>query len=115
MKKLFTLITVAGMFTFVACGPSTEEKAAADKAKQDSITAVDAANAAAKAAADQAAADSTASYAAAEAVRSQAIADSIAAYEASKKGGKATHKSVVVPKVVTPAEAPKRVRNGKAY
>lgn len=30
-------MAVAGMFTFVACGPSAEEKAAAEKATQDSI------------------------------------------------------------------------------
>jgi hypothetical protein len=39
MKKLFTLIAVAGMFAFSACGPSAEEKAAMEKAKQDSIAA----------------------------------------------------------------------------
>jgi hypothetical protein len=37
MKKLFTLIAIAGMFTFVSCGPSAEEKAAQEKATQDSI------------------------------------------------------------------------------
>lgn len=37
MKKLFSLLVIAGMVAFVACGPSAEEKAAAEKAKQDSI------------------------------------------------------------------------------
>ena len=37
MKKLLTLVAVAGMFTFVACGPSAEQTAAAEKAKADSI------------------------------------------------------------------------------
>ncbi len=30
-------MAVAGMFAMVSCGPSAEEKAAAEKAKQDSI------------------------------------------------------------------------------
>ena len=41
MKKLFTLVAVAGMFAFSSCGPSAEEKAAMEKAKQDSIAAVE--------------------------------------------------------------------------
>jgi len=87
MKKLFTLVAVAGMFTFVACGPSAEEKAAAEKAKQDSIAAVEAAVAAEEAAKAQAIADSTAAFSAAEAAKQQATADSIAAADA-KKGKK---------------------------
>jgi len=62
MKKILTLVAVAGMFTFYACGPSAEEKAAKEKAKQDSIASVEAANAAAeaaKAAEDEAAAAKT--------------------------------------------------------
>ena len=46
MKKTLTLIALAGMFSFYACGPSAEQKAAAEKAKQDSIAAVEAAVAA---------------------------------------------------------------------
>ena len=87
MKKLFTLVAVAGMFTFVACGPSAEEKAAAEKAKQDSIAAVEAAVAAEEAAKAQAIADSTAAFSAVEAAKQQATADSIAAADA-KKGKK---------------------------
>ena len=87
MKKLFTLVAVAGMFTFTACGPSAEEKAAMEKAKQDSIAAVEAANAAAEAAKAQAIADSTAAYAAAEEAKAKAMQDSIDA-AAAKKGGK---------------------------
>ena len=30
MKKLFTMLMVAGMFGLIACGPSAEEKAAAE-------------------------------------------------------------------------------------
>lgn len=40
MKKVFTLVAVASMFSFVACGPSEEEKAkleAEAKAKMDSL------------------------------------------------------------------------------
>ena len=88
MKKLFTLVAVAGMFTFFACGPSAEEKAAMEKAKQDSIAAVEAAKAAEEAAKAQAIADSTAAYAAAEEAKAKAMQDSIDAAAASKKGGK---------------------------
>jgi hypothetical protein len=42
MKKILTLIIAAGMFAFTACGPSAEEKAAAEKARMDSIAAVEA-------------------------------------------------------------------------
>jgi hypothetical protein len=40
MKKVFTLIAVASISTFVACGPSAEEKAKLEadaKAKMDSL------------------------------------------------------------------------------
>ena len=40
MKKFATLIAVAGMFAFVACNGS-EDKAKAEKAKQDSIAKAD--------------------------------------------------------------------------
>ncbi len=41
MKKvLFTLLT-AGFMAIVACGPSAEEKAATEKAMQDSIAAAE--------------------------------------------------------------------------
>ena len=90
MKKVFTLVAVAGMVTFVACGPSAEEKAAKEKAKQDSIAAVEAAKAAEEAAKAQAIADSTAKYAEAQAAKQKAIDDSIAAAKDKKgaKGGK---------------------------
>ena len=39
MKKILTLVAVAGMFTFVACGPSASDLAA--KAKTDSIAKAD--------------------------------------------------------------------------
>ncbi len=75
MKKVFTLVAVASMFTFVACGPSAEQKAAAEKKIADST----AAYTAAEAAKAQAIADSTAAYAAAEEAKAKATADSIAA------------------------------------
>lgn len=40
MKKLFSVLVVAGMVALVACGPSAEEIAAKAKAKADSIAAV---------------------------------------------------------------------------
>lgn len=88
MKKVLTLVAVASISALVACGPSAEEKAAAEKAKQDSIAAVEAAKAAEEAAKAQAVADSTAAYAAAQEAKAKAAADSAAAAEASKKGGK---------------------------
>jgi len=39
MKKVLSIALVAGMFSFIACGPSQQEKEAAEKAKQDSIQA----------------------------------------------------------------------------
>jgi len=41
MKKLFSLLVIAGMVAIVACGPSAEEKAAAEKKKADSIRIAD--------------------------------------------------------------------------
>lgn len=61
MKKLLSLALVAGMFSFYACGPSAEDKAAAEKAEQDSIAAAqDMIKAAEEAAMMNAAADSAA-------------------------------------------------------
>jgi len=63
MKKLFTVLAIASMATFIACGPSAEEKAAQEKRIQDSIAAAEAAIEQAKQdsiAAAQASADTTA-------------------------------------------------------
>ncbi|MES2590432.1 MAG: hypothetical protein V4608_01020 [Bacteroidota bacterium] len=87
MKKVFTLVAVAGMFTFVACGPSAEEKAAKEKMTQDSIAAVEAAKAAEEAAKAQATADSAAKFAADEAAKAEEAAKA-AEEEAAKKTGK---------------------------
>ena len=66
MKKILGLALIAGMFAFTACGPSAEEKAAAEKAMQDSIAAADAQKAAEEEAAraEQAMQDSIAAAAA---------------------------------------------------
>ncbi len=40
MKKLFSLLVIVGMAAMIACGPSAQEKAAKEKAKQDSIAKV---------------------------------------------------------------------------
>ena len=88
MKKVLSLVAVATMFAFVACGPSAEEKAAMEKAKQDSIAAYESAVAAEQAAKDQAIADSTAAYAAAMEAEAKRVADSIEAAKSSKGGKK---------------------------
>ena len=88
MKKLFTLVAVASMFTFVACGPSAEELAAKAKATADSIAAVAEQQAAADAAKMQATNDSIAKADAAAAA-AKAMQDSIDAANAKPaKGGK---------------------------
>ena len=85
MKKLLSVIAVAGMFAFVACGPSAEQKqAAADKIIADSIAVADSIAKVGQAAAEQLVKDSIA------AVDAKRIQDSIAAAEAKpvKKGKK---------------------------
>jgi hypothetical protein len=85
MKKLLSVIAVAGMFAFVACGPSAEEKAKAEQAVNDSIAQVEATRIQdSVAVAEQAVNDSLAKI---EATR---IQDSITAAEAKpvKKGKK---------------------------
>ncbi|MEI6695231.1 MAG: hypothetical protein WCO13_04095 [Bacteroidota bacterium] len=85
MKKLLSVIAVAGMFAFVACGPSAEQKqAAADKIIADSIAVADSIAKVGQAAAEQLVKDSIA------AVDAKRIQDSIAAAEAkpAKKGKK---------------------------
>ena len=84
MKKVFTLVAVASMFAFVACGPSAEEKAAKEKATQDSISAVEAANAAEEAAKAQAMVDSTNAVNAAKEAEAKRVSDSIASAKTTK-------------------------------
>ncbi|MCC6690585.1 MAG: hypothetical protein IT235_03550 [Bacteroidia bacterium] len=90
MKKSLTIAAFAGMLAVVACGPSAEEKAAIEKAKQDSITAVE------KMKADSIAAAATADQEklAAEAAE-KAKQDSIAAAEAAAKEKKELYFSFV--------------------
>lgn len=60
MKKILGLAIIAGVFSLSSCGPSAEEKAAAEKAVQDSIAAAEAQLQAAE-----------------EAARAQAVQDSL--------------------------------------
>lgn len=76
MKKVLSLLVIAGMFTLVSCGPSAEEKAAAEKATADSIAAAEAQMKAAEEAAMAAAATATATIDSAAAP----VADSAAAH-----------------------------------
>ena len=41
MKKLLTIALLAGMTSFYGCGPSAEDKAAQEKASQDSAATAD--------------------------------------------------------------------------
>ena len=101
MKKLLTLVIAGGMLAFYACGPSAEEIAAKEKAKQDSIHAADSVAAAQAAAIEKAKQDSIAvvEAAAKAAADSARVADSLAA---AKKGG-------TKPKPKPKADAPKKV------
>jgi hypothetical protein len=83
MKKVLSLLVIAGMLAVIACGPSAEEKAAQEKAKQDSIAAVQKAKEDSIAAVVKAKEDSIAAV-------QKAKEDSIAAAAAAKptKGGK---------------------------
>ena len=90
MKKTLTLIAIAGMFSFYACGPSAEQKAAAEKAKQDSIAAAEAAAADVAAAMEKAKQDSIAAAAAMAAEKAKQ--DSIMAAEEAAKSKKAVSK-----------------------
>ena len=85
MKKSLSLVAVAAMFALVACGPSAEEKAAKEKATQDSITAVESARAAEEAAKAQATADSINAFTAAQEAEAKRIADSTEAAAHGKK------------------------------
>lgn len=80
MKKLLSLLVVAGLATLIACGPSAEEKAAKEKAKQDSIAAVQKAKEDSIAAAQKAIEDSIAAA-------QKAYDDSVAAAQAAKPKG----------------------------
>ncbi|MBL0256922.1 MAG: hypothetical protein IPQ03_05065 [Bacteroidetes bacterium] len=104
MKKVFSLLIAAGMVALISCGPSAEEKAAAEKAVQDSINTamqkITSDSMAAVAAAEQARMDSL------NAVMMQAQQDSI---DAANKKAANKPKPKVKPKaeVKAPEGAPK--------
>ncbi len=84
MKKVFSIVTVAALtVAFVNCGPSKEELAAKEQAKQDSIAQVAKADSMAKAEAEAAAAARVA-----DSLRQVAVADSIAKASKGKKSKK---------------------------
>jgi len=60
MKKLLTIATAAGFLACIACGPSAEDKAKADKMKADSTHMADSVKAAQQAAMMKMKADSAA-------------------------------------------------------
>ena len=102
MKKVLTLLVVAGMMSFVACGPSAKDKAAAEKLKQDSI---------ATAQADQAKQDSIANVAKQDSIANAAKQDSIAKAEEAGKNKKEVKKEA---KKDAPKETPKnKVKPGQ--
>lgn len=81
MKKTLALLVVAAFSaTIISCGPSAEEKAAAEKARQDSINA-----AMEKITADSLAAVEQARQDSIKAAMEKAAADSIAAAEEAAK------------------------------
>jgi uncharacterized membrane protein len=104
MKKVLTVFAVAGMLAFYACGPSAEEKAAMDKAREDSIQKVkEAEEAMEKARQDSIAAVEKAKQDSIEAAE-KAKQDSIAAAEDAKKNKPKTGSNKPkdnVPKTVT--------------
>lgn len=104
MKKVFTLVALAGMFTFVACGPSAEEIAKIEKAKQDSIAAVESQKAAEEAARIEAEAKAKASADSAAAAAEAAAKAAEEEAAKSKKGGKTT-KPATTPAKAEPVKA----------
>lgn len=107
MKKILSLVLIAGFTALIACGPSAEEKAAAEKARQDSINVV------AKMAADS----MNAAQALIEKARQDSImmvlqADSIAKATMVKKPGiKAKPKTTTQKKI----EEAKKVTGGRGH
>ena len=102
MKKIFTLLLIAGMASFIACGPSAKEKAEA--AKQDSIRIAD------SIAKETAKADSIAQIAEKAKQDSIAKADSIANAEKTKAVTKTKTKAK---KEVTTKKEEKKVDKSK--
>lgn len=92
MKKVLFVFSAAVLAAMTACGPSAEELAAKEKARQDSIAAVEAM--------EQARLDSIAAAEAMEQARldSIAAADAMAAEAASSKGGSKPKGNTSTPK-----------------
>jgi type II secretory pathway component PulJ len=109
MKKILSLIVLGGFAVLVACGPSAEEKAAAEKARQDSINAVMAQMAADSMAAAQAAIEK----ARLDSIAMANLADSLAKAEAKKTSSKPKPK----PKTVEEkkVEEAKKVTGGRGH
>ncbi|HXC03395.1 MAG TPA: hypothetical protein VNZ86_01510 [Bacteroidia bacterium] len=94
MKKVLSIVAVAGMTAIIACGPSAAEKA--EKAKQDSIHKADSVNAIT--AANKKKEDSIAMVNKAKEDAAKKAADSIA---------KAAHEDSVAKKLIKPAKEEK--------
>ena len=110
MKKLLTLVLVASMALFYACGPSAEEKAAAEKATQDSIAAVEKAAMEAQEAAAKVTQDSIAAIE--QAAREKAMMDSVAAATTKKVTTKV--KQAAKPKEEAPKVEEKKSKFNKS-
>ncbi|HXC03396.1 MAG TPA: hypothetical protein VNZ86_01515 [Bacteroidia bacterium] len=95
MKKVLSILAVAGMTAIIACGPSAAEKA--EKAKQDSIHKADSVNAIM--AASKKKDDSIAMVNKAKEDAAKRAADSIA---------KAAHEDSVAKKLIKPAKEEKK-------
>jgi hypothetical protein len=104
MKKSLVSLSIVGVFLLSACGPSAEEKAAAEKARQDSIAAVEAA------AAEKAYNDSVAMVTMQQQALEKARMDSIAMAEEMAKNKKGGTKPAPKPVV---KEEPKKVEPTK--
>ena len=102
MKKVILFTIGAGMFSFTACGPSAEDLAAKEKAKQDSIHMADSLAAEAAAAVEKARQDSIAGAEAAAVEKAKAdstrMADSLAALKKSTPKSKPKPKEPPKPK-----------------
>jgi septal ring factor EnvC (AmiA/AmiB activator) len=98
MKKLFALLVVAGMVSFVACGPKGLSKEELEKKRQDSIKTADSI---AKVEAEQKRVQDSIAKVEAEAKR---VADSIAEAAKNKKPIKKPSKPVVKPNTKLPGK-----------
>jgi hypothetical protein len=95
MKKVLSILLLAGITTLVACGPSAEEKAQAEKHVKDSLDAV----------AMKAQQDSIAAVAAAEKAKQDSISN--AAAEKAKQDSLAAAAKKPAPKAATPVQKKK--------